>query len=122
MTTVGVYGGLRVSAADQSVGAGRHGHHDLGRGNAVPGIGETGEVDGWMDEMDGLCLWIVLGAGEVANHGSLLWVHVQVAAAQTTQPLEVMRSKHASQYSLSGRRKQADSGCRHSDDLYMIWV
>jgi len=45
----------------------------LERGNAVPGTGETGEVDGWINEMGGFYSWVVLGAGEVASHGPLLW-------------------------------------------------
>jgi len=34
----------------------------LGRGNAVPGTGETGEVDGWINEMDGFFLVDCLGS------------------------------------------------------------
>jgi hypothetical protein len=58
-------------------------------------------MKGRISDVDWFCLWVVLEAREVVIHAPLLWVHVQVAAAQTTQAFKVMPSNQALQYSLS---------------------
>jgi len=64
MTTVGVNGGLRVSAADQSVGAGCHRHRKVHYRGRISWERERGaryrrnRRGGWVDKRDGRVLFV----------------------------------------------------------------